>query len=82
MELTPVKITTIRTDLALPDGSEDTITPDALRAALDASGIVHRVVVISACYSGGFVPALKNPDTLVLTAARPDRPYDSPITSK
>jgi len=60
--------------LALPDGSEDTITPDALRAALDASGIVHRVVVISACYSGGFVPALKDPDTLVLTAARPDRP--------
>jgi len=60
--------------LALPDGSEDTITPNALRAALDDSGIVHRVVVISACYSGGFVPALKDPDTLVLTAARPDRP--------
>ncbi|MDR7192889.1 C13 family peptidase [Luteimonas terrae] len=60
--------------LALPDGSEDTITPDALRAALDDSGIVHRVIVISACYSGGFVPALKTPDTLVLTAARPDRP--------
>jgi len=60
--------------LALPDGSEDTITPDALRAALDASGIVNRVVVISACYSGGFMPALKDPDTLVLTAARPDRP--------
>ncbi len=60
--------------LSLPDGSEDTITPEALRAALDASGIVHRVVVISACYSGGFVPALQDPDTLVLTAARPDRP--------
>lgn len=60
--------------LALPDGSEDVITPDGLRAALDASGIVNRVVVISACYSGGFVPALKNPDTLVLTAARHDRP--------
>ncbi|MDR6993335.1 C13 family peptidase [Luteimonas sp. 3794] len=60
--------------LVLPDDSEDTITPDALRAALDDSGIVHRVIVISACYSGGFVPALKTPDTLVLTAARPDRP--------
>ena len=60
--------------LRLPDGSEDAMTPDTLRDALDVSGIVHRVVVVSACYSGGFVPALRNPDTLVLTAARPDRP--------
>ncbi|BCD86510.1 hypothetical protein PSm6_29170 [Pseudomonas solani] len=33
----------------------------------------HKVVVISACYSGGFIPALKDDKTLVMTAARADR---------
>jgi hypothetical protein len=33
----------------------------------------HKVVVISACYSGGFIPPLKNDKTLVMTAARADR---------
>lgn len=32
-----------------------------------------KVVVISACYSGGFIPALKDSRTLVMTAARADR---------
>jgi hypothetical protein len=32
-----------------------------------------KVVVVNACYSGGFVPPLRGPDTLVLTAARTDR---------
>ena len=32
-----------------------------------------KVVVVNACYSGGFVPDLRGPDTLVLTAARSDR---------
>ncbi|WP_243049165.1 C13 family peptidase [Dyella sp. RRB7] len=32
-----------------------------------------KVVVVNACYSGGFVPALHGPGTLVLTAARADR---------
>lgn len=45
----------------------------ALRSALDGSGIEHRVVVVSACYSGTFIPALSDPDTLVITAARRDR---------
>ena len=60
--------------LKLPDGSEAMLTPATLRTALDDAGIVHRVVVISACFSGGFIPALEGPDTLVLTAARSDRP--------
>jgi len=50
-----------------------TLTPEQLRVALDDSGIRNRVVVVSACYSGGFVPALRGPDTLVITAARHDR---------
>ena len=32
-----------------------------------------KVVVISACYSGGFIEPLKSPNTLVITAARADR---------
>ncbi len=32
-----------------------------------------KVVVVNACYSGGFVPTLHGPGTLVLTAARADR---------
>lgn len=48
-------------------------TPRVLREMLDQSGIRHRVLIVSACYSGGFVEALKNDDTLILTAAAMDR---------
>ncbi|HZZ94221.1 MAG TPA: C13 family peptidase [Usitatibacter sp.] len=50
-----------------------TIDPAVVREALDESGIRNRVVIISACYSGGFVKALEGPDTLVMTASAPDR---------
>lgn len=33
----------------------------------------NKVIVISACYSGGFIEPLKSPNTLVMTAARADR---------
>lgn len=52
----------------------DLIDPDELRKALDDAGVRNRVLVISACYSGGFVPALENDDTLILTASRKNRP--------
>jgi hypothetical protein len=32
-----------------------------------------KVVVISACYSGGFIPAIKDDKTMVITASREDR---------
>lgn len=51
----------------------DQLTPERLRAALDAARIRWRVLVVSACYSGGFVEALRDPHTLVITAARADR---------
>ena len=47
--------------------------------APDLAGILKKrpfkwkVVVVNACYSGGFVPDLSGPGTLVLTAARTDR---------
>jgi hypothetical protein len=51
----------------------DQLDPQRLRAALDNAGIGWRVIVVSACYSGGFIDALRDPKTLVLTAARADR---------
>jgi hypothetical protein len=45
-----------------------------LRNMLKDSGIRWKVVLISACYSGGFIDALKDDTTLVITAARHDRP--------
>jgi hypothetical protein len=50
-----------------------TIDPVKLKAALDESGIRWKVVVISACYSGGFVDALKDEHTLVITASSADK---------
>jgi hypothetical protein len=47
--------------------------------APDLSGILKKhpfkwkVIIVNACYSGGFVPDLRGPGTLVLTAARTDR---------
>jgi Peptidase C13 family len=50
------------------------ISPRKLRTMLDASGARYRIVIISACYSGVFIPVLANPSTLVITAAAADRP--------
>jgi hypothetical protein len=51
----------------------DDLTPDGLEEALEESGIKWRVIIISACYAGGFIDALKNPRSIVLTAAAADR---------
>jgi hypothetical protein len=50
------------------------IDPPSLAAMLADTGLAHRVVGISACYSGGYVPALADPRNLVLTAASADQP--------
>ena len=36
---------------------------------VDEADLPWRVVVVSACYSGGYIEALKSPNTLVMTAA-------------
>ncbi|NHB59386.1 peptidase C13 family protein [Acinetobacter sp. 194] len=51
----------------------DDIDPKWLRNTLDKSGIRWKVIVISACYSGSFIPALQSPDTLIITASAADR---------
>ncbi|MBT9097746.1 hypothetical protein KFZ76_08505 [Methylovulum psychrotolerans] len=49
------------------------ITPEKLRAMLDNAGIKWRVIIVSACYSGGFIKALESDDTLIATAAAADK---------
>jgi len=51
----------------------DELTPQVLRKMLDESGIKNRVILVSACYSGGFIHDLKSRNTLVMTASREDR---------
>ena len=46
---------------------------DELATALAPLKNRDKVVVISACYSGGFIPALKDEKTLIMTASRADR---------
>ena len=47
---------------------------DIMSQLVDAScGNRPTVVVLSACFSGGLIPALNGPNRMVLTAARPDR---------
>ena len=49
------------------------VDPKWLKESLDKAGIRWRVIVISACYSGSFVPALQDDNTLIITASAADR---------
>lgn len=51
----------------------DELTPPILRSMLDDAGIRNRVVLVSACYSGGFIPDLADAHSLVMSASRADR---------
>jgi hypothetical protein len=52
----------------------NSINPQWLRETLDRSNIRWRVLVISACYSGSFIPALQSPNTIIITASAADKP--------
>jgi Peptidase C13 family len=49
------------------------LTPQQLKDMLKRSGIKNSVIVLSACHAGSFLPALADPTTLVIAAARADR---------
>ncbi|MEK1907466.1 MAG: C13 family peptidase [Pseudomonas sp.] len=51
----------------------DSLPADELASLLQPLKDRYKVVVISACYSGGFIPPLKDDKTLVMTASRADR---------
>lgn len=54
-------------------GPIEELDPRRLAGLLDAGGAASRVVVVSACFSGGYVAPLRDERTLVVTAARADR---------
>ena len=49
------------------------LRPDELAALLKESGARWKVVVVSACYAGGFLEPLKDARTLAIAASRHDR---------
>lgn len=68
-----VYITTHGSPYGVPVGT-DLLTPSKAAEIIGrACGERPTVVLLSACFSGVFVPALAGPNRMVLTAARPDR---------
>jgi hypothetical protein len=51
----------------------DQIGADDLAGILAEQPFRHKVVIVNACYSGGFIPPLRGAGTMVITAARADR---------
>jgi hypothetical protein len=49
------------------------LTPTALSRMLQATGVKWRVIVVSACFSGGFIEPLRDANTIVITASAPER---------
>lgn len=45
------------------------LNADTINTALNAAGVKWRIIIISACYSGGFIEPLTDPYTLLITAA-------------
>src|SRR5688572_27660262 len=61
--------------LAYHDGDSGygILAPSRLGLVLGELGIRRRIVLLSACYSGVFVPFLRTPDTAIVTAASAER---------
>jgi Peptidase C13 family len=55
--------------LQLPGHPPTELTPQQVASTLDSEGIQNRVVIVSACFSGIFLPPLQNDNTIVITAA-------------
>ncbi len=51
----------------------DALSPETLKQLLDDAGIKWRIIVVSACYSGGFIEPLKDEHTLIMTASAANR---------
>jgi hypothetical protein len=55
--------------LQLPGRPPVELAPRELAKIMDGAGIQNRVVIVSSCYSGAFVPPLANDNTIVVTAS-------------
>ncbi|HET9428599.1 MAG TPA: C13 family peptidase [Allosphingosinicella sp.] len=61
--------------LTYRDGDRETasVTPKQMRALLDRNGIKNRLLILSACFSGIFIPGLQSSNSVILTAASRNR---------
>ena len=48
------------------------LSPQGLRQLLDAAGIRWRIVVVSTCYAGAWLDALKDDDTVIIASSAAD----------
>jgi len=51
----------------------DQISAGDLPGILSEHPFKYKVVIVNACYSGGFIPPLQGPGSMIITAARSDR---------
>ncbi|MGH8850132.1 MAG: C13 family peptidase [Casimicrobiaceae bacterium] len=51
----------------------DELSPQMLHDMLDEAGIKWRIIIVSACYSGGYIRPLEDEYTLIMTASAADR---------
>ena len=49
------------------------LNPLVLKKMLDDAGIKHRVIVVSTCYSGGYIAPLKDENSLIITSSAADK---------
>jgi hypothetical protein len=56
-----------------PQRGGGAISPARLSQMLDSLSIKNRLLILQACFSGQFVPILKDPNTIIVTAAAADR---------
>lgn len=59
--------------LGLPGMELPGLSVGELNSALKQSQVRWKVVVLSSCYAGAFINELRDPNTLIITAARNDR---------
>lgn len=61
-------------EFSLPPLELSQLNPTMLARMLADSGIRWKVIVISACYSGGFIEPLRDENTLIITSANATQP--------
>ncbi|MEA3015104.1 MAG: hypothetical protein QOD42_3649 [Sphingomonadales bacterium] len=55
------------------DNGYGAVSPNRMAAMLDQLGLTNRLLILSACYSGVFVPRLRSDSSAIVTAASSDR---------
>jgi hypothetical protein len=55
------------------DNGYGAVSPNRMAAMLDQLGLRNRLLILSACYSGVFVPRLRSDSSVIVTAASSDR---------